>query len=393
MGVDLGWWRRTPCLVTLVGLTPDRPSTRDSAPMPRYFLDLAENDAPIRWDPFAGPRPERKDTRYWGGVFRAMERTIRDRRIDVYLTFDPEKLPRYGETVVAVILGDEVGRIPRYVDRVRAVFKCYGTRPVLGTGPLRHPGMTGAAELAQYAVRWLRWLPGAAAHSRLVLGQALRGQSRAPAVSTVPLGTFNQLELPVIPPEDRTVDLFFAGSVEHHGSLSHRLLSAKVRSRREMVAALERLAGSHPHLRIDLRVTDGFKASEGSSSSNYSERLMAARICLAPRGTSVETYRLLEGLRYGCLVICERLPPHWFYERAPFRQLDRWEDLEAAVSPVLDDPVALHRAHSEALEWWRQCCSESAVGRFMADRLNGLAGRPARAPRALAVRTRGPAPP
>lgn len=322
-----------------------------------------------------------------------MESTIRDPGIDVYLTFDTERLPQYGETVVAVVLGDEVGRIPRYVDRVRAVFKCYGTRPSLGAGPLRHPGMTGAAELAQCAVRWLRWLPGAAGYSRLVLDKAIRGRHLPPAVSTVPLGTFNQLELPVIPPEDRTVDLFFAGSVEHHGSASHRLLSAKVRSRREMVAALERLGDSHPQLAIDLRLTDGFKASEGSSPVNYSERLMAARICLAPRGTSVETYRLLEGLRYGCLVVCERLPRHWFYEGAPFRQLDRWDDLEAVVSPVLDDPVALRRAHSEALRWWRQCCSEPAVGRFMADRLNGLLCRRARARRGSAVRTRGPAPP
>ncbi len=358
--------------------------------MPRYFLDLPDHDTPIRWDPFAGPRPERKDTHYWAGVFRAMERTVRDPGIDVYLTFDPEQLPQYGETVVAVVLGDEVGRIPRYVDRVRAVFKCYGTRPALGAGPLRHPGVTGAAELAQYVVRWLRWLPGAAAHSRLALGQALRGQPLSPAVSTVPLGTFNQLELPVIAPAERPNDLFFAGSVEHHGSFSHRLLSAKVRSRREMLAAVERLAGSRSDLRIDLRLTHGFKASERASSSSYSEGLMAARICLAPRGTSVETYRLLEGLRYGCLVISERLPRHWFYEHAPFRQLDRWEDLQAAVSPVLDDPAALQRAHAEALEWWRRCCSEAAVGRFLADRLNGLPGRRTRAPRAIAVRTRGP---
>src|SRR3984893_937811 len=237
--------------------------------MARYFLDLPENGAPRRWDPFAGPRPERKDTRYWAGVFREMEHTLRDGGIDVYLTFDPHRLPRYGDSVVAVVLGYEVGRIPSYVDRVRAVFKCYGTRPVLGSGPLHNPSLTGIAEFAQCAVRWLRWLPGGAAHGGLLLRRATRGQGLAP-VSTVPLGTFNQLDLPIVPIEERPTDVFFAGSVEHGGALRHRLLSPKVRARREMLAAVERLAASRSALRTDLRLTHGFSASEAASSAGYS---------------------------------------------------------------------------------------------------------------------------
>ena len=97
--------------------------------MPRYFLDLPEASAPIPWDVHAGPRPERADTRYFGAAFAEMERGLRDPDIDVYLTWDTRRLPAYGPRVVAVLLGDEAGRIPRYVDRVRAVFKSYGVRP------------------------------------------------------------------------------------------------------------------------------------------------------------------------------------------------------------------------------------------------------------------------
>lgn len=338
--------------------------------MPRYFLDLPEDNVPRPWDPHAGPRPERLDTRYFAGVLRAMEAALDDRDVDVYVTFDVERLPAVGPRVVAIVLGDETGCIPRYAGDVRAVFKCYGTRPAHGAGPLRHPGLTGLADAAQWAVRWLRWLPGGAAHARLRLGRALTGRPAPPPVAVIPLGTFNQLDLAVVPMAERSTDLFFAGSVEHASSLRQRLLAPKTRARREMLAAAERLAGSRPGLRADLRTTPGFKASEAASAEAYSRALMDARVCLAPRGTSVETFRVFEGLRYGCVVVADRLPRHWFYDGAPIVQLDRWSELAAAVEPLLDDPAALDAWHAGALRWWRERCSEEAVGRYLATCLN-----------------------
>ncbi len=87
--------------------------------MPRYFLDLPEDAEPLRWDPHAGPRPERADTRYFGAVFRAMEATLEDGDIDVHLTWNGERLPDYGPRVVAVLLRDDGGRVPA-VCRTRA---------------------------------------------------------------------------------------------------------------------------------------------------------------------------------------------------------------------------------------------------------------------------------
>lgn len=339
---------------------------------PRYFLDLPGEGAPSRWDPNAGPRPERADTRYFGTVFREMERTLWDPAIDIYLTWDTHRLPAYGDRVVAVVLGDEGGRIPRYVGRVRAIFKCYGTRPVLGAGPLRNPGLTGFLELAQYALRWLRWLPGGAAYAGLVGDRRLRRQALPPPVAVIPVGTFNQIELPLIPIEERPTDVFFAGSIEHEPSLNHRLGSPKPRARREMLAALERLEGRRAGLRTDLRLTASFKASADAAPSENSRALMNAKVSLAPRGTSLETFRVFEALRFGCVVIGDRLPRHWFYEGAPVIQLSRWSELEGALLPVLDDPSGLRVRHERALRWWHERCSEAAVGRFMADRLNAL---------------------
>lgn len=339
--------------------------------MPRYFLDLPEEGTSRSWDPHSGPHPERADTRYFGGVFREMEKTLVDSDLDIHLTWDSERLPRYGNRVVAVVLRDEGGRIPRYSGRVRAVFKCYGSRPALGAGPLRNPSATGLLELAQYALRWVRWLPGGAAYARLAAGRRLRRRRPPARVQAIPLGTYNQLDLPMIAIDERPTDLFFAGSVDHRAS-PRRLVSPKTRSRREMLAAVRRLGRRHPGLCIDMRVTVGFAASAAASPEAYSRALMNARVCLAPRGTSVETFRLLEGLRAGCVVVAERLPRHSFYDGAPILTLDRWDHLERTLRPVLEDPAELRRRHQASRAWWHERCSEEAVGRLVAERLNSL---------------------
>lgn len=347
--------------------------------MPRYVLDLPNGSAPRPWDPHAGPGGEWAETRYFAGVFRAMERELHDQDLEIILTWDTERLPTYGERVVAVVQGDEVGKIPRYAARVRAVFKCYGTRPTLGTGLIGNPGAVGLAGLAQYGVRWLRWLPGAAAHARFLAGRRVRGLPASEPVTAIPLGTYNQIELPLVPIEERPTDIFFAGSIEHVASLRHRVASPKTYSRRAMLAAVERLAADRPDLRLDIRLTPDFGGSETDSPENYSRALMSARICLAPRGTSLETFRVFEGLRCGCIVVGERLPPHWFYEGGPVLQLDRWAQLGDVLGPLLEDPALVRRMHERSLAWWRDYCSEAAVGRFLAARLNEPRRRPHRA--------------
>jgi hypothetical protein len=337
--------------------------------MPRYFLDLAEVGAPLPWDPHAGPRPERPDTRYFAGVLTEMENRLSDRKLEFYLTWNVNRLPSYGNRVVAIVLGDEAGRIPAYTGRVRAVFKSYGTQPVLGSPPLSL-GPAGLLPVAQWGYRWLRWLPGGSAHASRLARSRIQHAPLPRRLFTIPLGTYNQLELPMLSVERRPTDLFFAGSVEHRESSRWR--SPKQLARHEMLAAVERLGRRRPELRIDIRLTEGFAASASASAPAYSRGLMDAKICLAPRGTSLETFRVFEGLRYGCVVVTERLPRSWFYDGAPILQLKRWSELDRVISLLLDDQAALARWHVQALDWWRERCSEAAVGRYVAECLNAL---------------------
>jgi hypothetical protein len=138
---------------------------------------------------------------------------------------------------------------------------------------------------------------------------------------------------------------------------------------------VQRLGDARPGLRIDVRLTRGFDASVAASPEAYSRALMDARVCLAPRGTSPETFRVLEGLRYGCVVVTGPLPGHWFYRDAPLVRLNRWADLPRAL-PALDDPAELERRHAASLAWWHERCSEAAVGRWLAQRLNEVPPQP-----------------
>ena len=341
--------------------------------MPRYFLDLPEEDAPLPWDPLAGPRPERADTRYFGGVFREMEAILRDREIDVYLTWDTERLPAYGERVVAVVLGDEVGQIPRYLGRVRAVFKCYGTRPVLGTSPVpeREPHRAPRARPVH------RPLPAVAARRRRArpppAGPAF-ARAAAPATHRRdPVGHLQPAGATPRPDRVASDGPVLRGQRRARATRSGTGWDPRRRALDARCWPPWSGSASHrPDLRADLRVTAGFSASESTPPADYSEALMNARVCLAPRGTSVETFRVFEGLRCGCVVVGERLPRHWFYDGSPVLQLDRWSELEDTLLPILDDPEELGRLHARSLAWWRDRCSERAVGRFLAERLNAL---------------------
>ncbi len=108
----------------------------------------------------------RADTRYFGAAFVAMEAALDDPDLAVFLTWSVDRLPAYGPQVIAVVLGDESGRRPRYAGRVRAVFKAYGTHPPL-TGI--RPDLTGLVSMSQYGYRWL-WS---------ALGRGERGRASA----------------------------------------------------------------------------------------------------------------------------------------------------------------------------------------------------------------------
>lgn len=357
-----------------------------------YFICLSHQDAPIPWnlgDPSVRDAPE-----YFRRILQIVDDALGPQGLTFYLTWKLDELPRTGDDVVAIVMGDEWSRIPAYAQDVRALFKCYGTRPAPGFRPGLPPTQLDVLLTLKYARTLAHYVPGLARDvAASVRRWRSRGGPRPPRVP-VPLGYGNQLDLPIRPIHDRPHDLFFAGSVEHgrYSPLSPQywVQSPKEVSRADMLDAVGRIQRTRPDVNVELSVTSTFALNALYWNTNtedildaetYSRRMMDTKICLVPRGTSPETFRFFEALRYGCVLITERLPSRWFYDGSPAIQLDDWRDLPATVDALLGAPGRLAQLHRDALTWWDTHCAPDAVASRMIDTLRAV--RPTRPALAL----------
>jgi hypothetical protein len=335
----------------------------------QYFVCIRHNGKVVPWDLTGSDRPPYPECVYFGKALQEMEQHLQVQGLTFYLTANTRELPTYGEDVVAIILGDEACTIPAYVDKVRAIFKCYGTTLTLGCNPFLKPNYLNFLTFSHYLKNWLSNLPNSTKYTL----KSIQKQSLAP-IYDIPLGYFNQIDLPIKPIQERQYDVFFAGSVVHETypkrSLKYWLGTPKSLARQRMLDNMNALKQKYPHWQIESLVTANFQATKNASAQSYSEQMMAAKICLVPRGASYETFRFFEGLRYGCVVICEALPSRWFYDGSPAIRLEDWRDLEQVVKPLLEDDRLLQEKHQQSLDWWRTQCSETVLGKYIAEKLN-----------------------
>ena len=349
-------------------------------PSNAYFLCLQHQDEPIAWNPFTERRVVNEHTAYFGGVFEAMERHLDVSGLTVYLTWRLDELPRYGEDVVAVVMGDEWGRYPPYANRVRAIFKMLGTDYDLEAHPLRTPLQLMAVTAAKYVRTQPLRLP--------YLLQQWRDRWRGPSwtdgapvpVHNIPVGYADQDDLPLKPLDERAYDLYFSGSVSNQEfpwyTPQHWLRTPKDVARTQLIEAMQTLRDRRPGAQVEIDARLSYMPQRRRSGADvveersYSEMMMDTRICPVPRGTRIETPRLYEAMRYGCVIVTEPLPDRWYTRGLPALILHDWADLPDVAAALLDDPDRMQALHQQALAWWRSVCSEAPVGRFMADKIN-----------------------
>lgn len=344
----------------------------------KYYVCSTEGQAPIPWNPSANSQAIDKSCNYFGKVFEAMEQSLEASDLTFYLTWSTDRLPSYGQNVVVVLHLNEGFRIPTYLHKVRAVFTTLATRPTLGRGSLLEPSYLNFLILLKSAKTRVRRLPSSLKYTFIRFRSLLSSTFKIAPMYDIPLGYYNQLDLPIKDIKARRYDVSFAGSVVHEyylvWSVKRWLNTPKSVSRKKMIAALDKIKKEHPAFRVKLSITSGFEAAWSADASSYSQELMDTKICLVPRGAVLETFRFFEALRYGCVVITEALPSRWFYDGSPAVRVENWTDLERILKKLIEDERLMQRKHQESLEWWRTKCSEAAVGTYIAEKLNSLKG-------------------
>jgi hypothetical protein len=325
-----------------------------------YFNCLTPDGKPVLWHPPEALPDVLIDSEYFGAALAEMDGRLRSRGLTFYLTRNLRELPTYGWDVVALVVGDELARVPAYASRVRAIFKNQATRPALTSNVVRDPSLVNLLWFAAYLRSW-----------RHYASSTLR-RRRAPTWM-LPIGILNQRELPLTPISERGTDLFFAGSVAHRAGASRlrNRLTPKVLAREAMVRATEAMARKHPSLRVNVLTTGAFAESIAQDAEEYSRQLMDSRIALVPRGTTADTARFWQALRYGCIAVVDTVPHDpYFYDDAPVVRIGRWGELDAAVLPLLADLARLEELSRRGREWWLTRGTPAAVGGYMAEQLD-----------------------
>ena len=268
-----------------------------------------------------------------------------------------ENLPK----LVVFVMGDEWARIPRYASSVHAVFKAPGQQ--LKIAP--HRG-------------WLRFnLTACLLHLR-------KQTKRFPNywhdsvgnVFSIPYGYYRLPKRSDVKPiNDRTLDVSFMGSVDHSG-LRERIKTTKILSRERMLSVLREWDKKSPFSAY-IQLSSYFPhAKQQPEHGGYPQVLMDTKICLAPRGTHLETFRLGEGTYYGCVVIAEEQPEHWFAESSPALIINDWSKLPELLDALLSDPEQLANRQRQSLAYWDRMLSPDAVAAYIAHQLDTLSDRP-----------------
>lgn len=342
----------------------------------RFFVCFERGAPPVAWDPYDPDDLPRADCSYLGAVVRSFAERWPGPALTFYVTQDPRWLPSVGDDVVAFLLNDEWFRRPAYLGAVLAVARQMSGRPWLRLDSLWPPGPLSVAALTNHA----RILVSRARFHRAAEEDAARNGWPSPRTGTmvdIPLGYHKQPDLPLTPFAERGTDVYFGGSVVHDAGRGARwkqlgkkyLGNPKSLYRGAMVAALERWRDQRPGRTVRLTLTGDFHAVDQAAATSYGDHMMDARVALAPRGTSLESYRVFEGWRYGCVVVADAAGPQPFYAGAPLVLLRTWDQLDEVLDELFADPARMQRLHEASLDWWRDVCSGEAVGRGLAARL------------------------
>ena len=298
---------------------------------------------------------------YFAELMEQLEKTLPNFHSYTFaFTRNVTELPKslaHKSNLVVFIMGDEWARVPSYAASVHAVFKAPGQHMKLATHNkwLRFNLMT--------AVQYVRQLWKRFPHHHRDTGN----------IFAIPYGYYRlPRRTEVTPINKRSLDVSFTGSIDHKKALKGLVKTSKVLSRERMVETVDRWKQDKDYS-VDVKLSSFFpKANDKPEHDDYPRILMDTRICLSPRGTHLETYRLCEGMYYGCVVIAEEQPDHWFAEDSPAIIIRDWKKLPALLDELLENPSRLEALQKASLDYWDNTLSPQSVASYLQQSLNSL---------------------
>ena len=129
-----------------------------------------------------------------------------------------------------------------------------------------------------------------------------------------------------------------------------------------------------PGFNCEITFTSGF--ARGLTPAAYGEKLAHSKIVLCPRGfASTETFRHIEAMRAGAVVISEPLPDLPMYRDSPIITVDDWHQGLMTVTALLKNPAELRDRHKRSVAWYEAVLSETATAAAAARAIEHATGR------------------
>lgn len=337
--------------------------------MPNHFFNWplgAPRADPI--DPAEFVRAARpSDSTYFYRCLSAVDAATPHANLTFLVTWNLDRFDDRFDGAVVLLIGDEMYQVPSYAPRVKAIFKTGGLRP----NPL------GATVRLPWSIAWRSMLRDAR-NAAVRLRRRMRhggGGRRGTPIFELPLGTFRLVDVPFIPVQERTTDVFFAGTAPAPGGVN---LRPSVAARRQMTDGIVAAERALPRWRFEHTLTQRAGDVVAFGPEEYSRRMMNAKVVPCPRGNFDETFRLFEAAKSGCVIVTEPLPDRWYYRDAPVIELHAWRQLPSVLAELDRHPNRVHELSERTRRWWDETLSEAAVGRYICNSLPE-ARRPTRA--------------
>lgn len=187
-----------------------------------------------------------------------------------------------------------------------------------------------------------------------------------------PLGYANGKGLPIIPINKRKYNVFYLGQLGRNRINLYKALSHTNFINNNILLLFKKFIPTDFSKLFPssiIRFTHNF--GSGLNRDDYNKILYNSKIVICPYGAvTEETFRHYEAMRAGCVIITLKMPKVFPYHNAPIIQINNWKELIPTVKSLLEDQDKIEELHQATINWWQNKCSEIAIAKYVAEKLN-----------------------